>query len=236
MSIADRLAEVRRRINRACQEAGRDPGTVTLVAASKFQSPYLIKEAMLLGQRHFGESYAQHLRDKARLLGIGSGCDDPGAAGPPCWHFIGTLQRNKVKYVVGTATLIHSVTSERIGRAISSRAGGRLVPIMVEVNIGQEPTKTGVQPSQTLALCKTLREMPGLDLVGLMAMAPMLPDAEKARPYFKKLADMAAEGRAMGLALDKLSMGMTHDFQVAIQEGATHIRVGTAIFGARPSL
>lgn len=231
MTIATRLEAVRERIRRACTDAGRDPAEVTLVAVSKRHPPAAIREALAAGQVAFGENYAQELRDKALELGVGPAV----AGGPalPAWHFVGPLQRNKAKYVVGTAVLVHAVDSEKLGQALGERAGERPVPVLVEVNVGGEVTKHGVEPAAALDLCQVLHGIPGLALRGLMCIPPEVSDPEHARPWFRRLADLAAEGRARGLPLQLLSMGMTHDFEVAVAEGATHVRVGTAIFGPR---
>jgi pyridoxal phosphate enzyme (YggS family) len=229
-TIESGLAAVRAGIARACAEVGRDPCEVTLVAVSKLKPASAVRQAMAAGQVHFGENYAQHLRDKAADLGIGPAV--AGAPPAPIWHFIGPLQRNKVKYVVGCATLIHAVDSEALGLAIAERAGSRPARILVQVNIGREETKHGVAPEQALALCAALDAMPGLALSGLMCIPPPAGEGPT-RDMFRALADLAAEGRARGLPLALLSMGMSHDYALAIACGATHVRVGTAIFGER---
>jgi pyridoxal phosphate enzyme (YggS family) len=230
-SIQQRLTIVQGRVDRACQAVGRDPSEVTLVAVSKMKPSSAIREALAAGQLHFGENYAQHLRDKANELGIGPAV--PSAPALPVWHFIGPLQRNKVKYVAGTAALIHAVDSEKLAQAIATRSGDRPSEILVQVNIGLEQTKSGVPPEQALALCATLRDMPGLKLRGLMCIPPWGQGEEAARRWFQGMADLRAEGRERSLPLDLLSMGMSDDYELAIQYGATHVRVGTAIFGAR---
>ncbi|MFH1464208.1 MAG: YggS family pyridoxal phosphate-dependent enzyme [Pseudomonadota bacterium] len=228
--IEQGLAAVRANVARACAEAGRDPAEVTLVAVSKLKPPADIRTALAAGQVHFGENYAQHLRDKAMELGVGPAVE--GAPPLPVWHYIGPLQRNKVKYVVGTAALIHAVDSEKLGLAIAERAGDRPAGVLVQVNIGREDTKHGVLPEHALELCATLAGMPGLAVRGLMCIPP--PGADDAtRDLFRAMADLAAEGRARGLPLDELSMGMSQDYPLAITCGATLVRVGTAIFGAR---
>lgn len=220
--LAQRIQTIRLHIARACARVGRDPAGVTLVAASKGHPVQAILQAMEAGQRDFGESYAQHLRDKARELGPG-----------PTWHFIGPLQRNKVKYVVGTASLVHAMDSEALAREISSRSVHGPTPVLVEVNLAREESKHGVMPDQALDLCRRVHGLPGISLRGLMCLPPEADDPEEVRPWFRALARLAAEGRQEGLPLDLLSMGMSGDFQVAVEEGATHVRVGTAIFGPR---
>jgi pyridoxal phosphate enzyme (YggS family) len=226
-----RLAAVQDRVARACADVGRDPAEVTLVAVSKMKPASLIREAMAAGQLHFGENYAQQLRDKAVELGVGPAV--AGAPAQPVWHFIGPLQRNKVKYVVGTAALVHAVDSEKLALAIAQRSGDRPTSILVQVNIGLEDTKSGVDPQRALPLCETLRDMPGIQLRGLMCIPPWGAGEQSARRWFEGMAALRDEGRARGLPLDLLSMGMSDDYELAIRYGATHVRVGTAIFGAR---
>jgi len=229
MSISARLAKVRELVAQACADCGREPSEITLVAASKGHSTTALTEALDAGHVHFGESYAQDLTMKVGVLGARSARE-----GGPVWHFIGHLQRNKVKRVVGTAGLIHAVDSERLAVEIDRRAGDRPQSILLAVNMAGEQTKSGVAPDQVLALAKTVDAMPGVTLRGLMAMPPWFTDPEQCTPHFQRLFALAQEGRALGLGFDVLSMGMSHDFRVAIREGATHIRVGTAIFGPRP--
>lgn len=228
-SIAEKLAEIRARLEAAARAAGRDPASVTLVAVSKTFPADAINEALSAGQTLFGESRAQELRDKVPLVG-------PQAR----WHFIGALQRNKVKYVVGRVAMVESVDSLELARELDARVqstgggGGPVpLPVLVEVNLGGEETKHGVEPEQALALAREIHRLPGLALRGLMTIPPWQEDPEQVAPCFERLAALAAEGRAEGLPLHELSMGMSHDFEVAIRHGATLVRVGTAIFGAR---
>lgn len=211
MSIAQNLAEITARL----------PATTTLIAVSKTRPAEAVREALAAGQVHFGENYAQELRDKADEVGKG-----------PIWHFIGSLQRNKVKYVVGRASLIHDVDSVALAEEIGKRSGDRPTGILVGVNMG-ESQKSGVAPADTLALCRAVMALPGVRLRGLMTIPPATEDPEGAAPYFEELAALAARGRAEGLPLHDLSMGMSHDWPVALRYGATFVRVGTAIFGAR---
>jgi pyridoxal phosphate enzyme (YggS family) len=229
LTIAESLQRVRNDIATACAACGREPDEIVLVAASKAHPDALIAQAMAAEQLHFGESYAQDLTQKVGVLGARSAAD-----GGPVWHFIGRLQRNKAKRVVGIASLIHAVDSERLAIEIHKRAGARPQPILLAVNLAAEQSKGGVAPEAVLALARTVDALEGVSLRGLMAIPPWSPDPEASVPHFRRLRALAEKGRAQGLALDHLSMGMSHDFQVAIREGATHIRVGTAIFGARP--
>lgn len=210
MSLVDNLAAVRATLR---------PG-VTLVAVSKTRPAAEIQEAMAAGQLDFGENYAQELRDKADVV--------PGAR----WHFIGALQRNKVKYVVGRTVLIHDVDSVELAEEIGKRSLPRRSAILVGVNFGEEQ-KSGVPTKDALALCEAIMKVEGVELRGLMSIPPWGDDPEDSAPYFAELADLAARGRDRGLPLHELSMGMSSDYQVAMRHGATLVRVGTAIFGAR---
>lgn len=223
MTIAENLASVRAQLETAARAAGRDPASVTLIAVSKFRPVDDLVAAHAAGQRDFGENYAQELRDKADALGPAYN-----------WHFIGSLQRNKVKYVVGRATLVHDVDSVSLAEEIGKRSGDRPTGVLLGVNIGREPQKSGVMPQDALEMARVFAGLPGVALRGLMCLPPAVEDPEAVAPFFDELADLAARGRADGLPLDVLSMGMSHDFPVAIRHGATHVRVGTAIFGARP--
>jgi len=219
MSIAARLSEVRARIAAACAKAGRDPAGVTLIAVSKLQPPEAIREAWAAGQRDFGENYAQELRDKMKAL-----ADLPAIR----WHAIGHLQTNKVKYVAGKA-LVHTIDRADLARELVRRGGGSAA-CLVEVNVADEPQKSGVSPSALHVLLGELRAIEGLEVRGLMCIPPEADDPEEARRWFRALREL----RDRHLPGGALSMGMSHDFEVAIEEGATFVRVGTAIFGPRP--
>lgn len=198
------------------------PEGVRLVAVSKTRPAADVREAMAAGQLRFGENYAQELRDKADEVGPG-----------PEWHFIGSLQRNKVKYVVGRASLIHDVDSLALAEEIGKRSGPRPTGILIGVNMG-EAQKSGVPREQVLEFARALTGVAGVELRGLMTIPPPTDDPEGAAPFFAELAELAARGRADGLPLTELSMGMSHDWRVAVRHGATLVRVGSAIFGARP--
>jgi pyridoxal phosphate enzyme (YggS family) len=219
VDLGPALGAVRARVDAAAVRAGRDPGAVRLIAVSKTRPPDDVRAAWDAGQIAFGENYAQELRDKSRALG-------PGIE----WHFIGPLQRNKVKYVVGTAALVHTVESLALAEEIDRRAGalGLVQPVLVEVNVAREPQKHGVDPDGLGALLAGVRKLPHVAPKGLMTMAPLGAEPEAARAPFRALAALA---RTHGLP--ELSMGMSQDFEVAIEEGATLVRVGTAIFGER---
>jgi PLP dependent protein len=216
MSVADNLAHVREQIAAAARAAGRDPAAVTLVAVSKTVPVERLREALAAGQERFGENYAQELRDKARQL--------PEAR----WHFIGPLQRNKVKYVVGVAELIHSVDSLALVDEIAARADklGLVQRCLVQVNVGREPQKRGCAPDDVPALVRAFAARSSVVCEGLMCIPP---EGTPPRPFFDNLTKLAA---AEGLGA--LSMGMSADFSEAIGAGATLVRVGSAIFGERP--
>lgn len=218
MSLVDRLQRVREEVREAALQAGRSPSDVTLIAVSKTFPPSAILQAYEAGQRHFGESYPQELRDKA-----------PELPSDIVWHFLGRLQRNKAKYVAPIAARVHAIDSVRTVQALASRAP-RPVATLISVNTGLEEQKGGVRPAAALALARELHRLEGCELKGLMCIPPR---DEAASPHFERLAELAEEGRREGLPLHELSMGMSSDFREAIALGATWIRVGTAIFGSR---
>ncbi|MCZ7586296.1 MAG: YggS family pyridoxal phosphate-dependent enzyme [Deltaproteobacteria bacterium] len=226
-TIADNLKRVNDRIAAACARAGRDPEGVRLIAVSKKQPVSAIEQALAAGHRDFGENYVQEAEAKARAI----------ASGGVRWHIIGHLQRNKVRHVVPFATMIHTVDSARLADEAAKRAGeaGRRVGVLVQVNVGGEEQKSGTAEQDALALVDHVRTLDALDLRGLMTMPPFLPP-EEVRPYFAALRRLreTMESRRPGLRLPELSMGMSGDFEAAIEEGATIVRVGTAIFGERP--
>jgi pyridoxal phosphate enzyme (YggS family) len=206
------LAEVRERIAGACARAGRDVASVTLIAVSKTKPLELLREAMAAGQKSFGENYAQEFRDKF--------AQEPGLE----WHFIGALQTNKVKYVAGKAALVHTCDRLSLAQELSKRTPAQQ-RVLLEVNIGREPQKAGVLPEAAAALLEQVRGLPKLRCDGLMCIPP--PEGDP-RVHFRALRELAGK-----LGLRELSMGMSADYEAAIEEGATIVRVGTAIFGAR---
>ena len=221
MTVAEGLAAVQDRISRACARAGRRPEEVELIAVSKLHPASRIREAYLAGQRAFGENYAQELRDKAEEL-----ADLPGIR----WHAIGPLQTNKAKYVARSAHAFHALDRLEIARELSKRRTGAPLACYLEVHLGGEQSKSGVEPEQVPALVEQVRGLAGLELVGLMAMPPLDEPPERSRAHFRLLRELA--GR---VGLKGLSMGSTHDFEIAIEEGSTAVRIGTAIFGERPT-
>jgi PLP dependent protein len=217
-TIAERWAGVRARVDAACVRAGRAPGEVTIVAVSKFHPASAVREAAAAGATDFGENYAQELAQKR---------GETEQAGVR-WHFIGRLQRNKAKLVAGQVALVHAVDSLELAQELGKRAGGAVQPILLAVNLAGEDTKGGVTEAAVPELARALAGVPGVRLDGLMTMPPPAEDPEANRPYFQRLRALAGE-----LALPVLSMGMSDDYEVAIACGATHVRIGTAIFGPR---
>jgi pyridoxal phosphate enzyme (YggS family) len=227
-AVAENLVRGRAAMAAAAARAGRDPASVRLIAVSKTQPVRLIEEALAAGQHHFGENYAQELREKMAAL----------PAAELRWHFIGALQRNKVKYLVGKVDAVHSLDGLELAHELEKRSAnaGVVTRVLVEVNLGGEASKSGVTPTAASALVRSVRGLPHLELVGLMTMPPWTKDPEAARPFFRALRELRDRLRAEldePAALPELSMGLSHDFEVAIEEGATMVRVGTAIFGER---
>lgn len=220
--IPDSIAQVRERIMRACERAGRDPSSVQLVAVSKGHPVEAVRTAYAAGMRVFGENYAQELSSKASEL---SDLADIR------WRFIGHLQRNKIKLIEGARASVDTVDTAKLAQAISARAvaGATQVELLLQVNVGREAQKSGCVPEEVPTLVDSVRALPNVTLRGLMTVAPNFDDVEAARPIFAELRHLA---KANGLP--ELSMGMTHDLEQAVAEGATMLRIGTAIFGPRP--
>ncbi len=223
--IEQRLAELEARIAAAAHRSGRKREDVTLVAVSKTFPIEAIRAAYEAGLRDFGENYVQEFERKRAELGV-----LPGAR----FHLIGHLQSNKARRAAQLFDSIHTVDSARLARrldeAAAVRPGGRL-PVMIEVKLSPEESKSGAAPEELDALIEQVRACPHLELTGLMTMPPFFEQAEASRPYFRRLRELA---HRYGLA--QLSMGMSHDFEVAIEEGATHVRIGTALFGPRQTM
>ena len=225
MSIADRLADVRLRIERAAVAASRDPATVKLVAVTKTKSAAAIEEAYAAGQRAFGESYAQELAEKAQALAHLSDIE---------WHFIGHLQSNKAKLIAAHARVMHTVDSPSLAKELARRVRNAKKPplaVLIEVNVGGEAQKFGAAPSELQDVIDAVRAEDALDLKGLMTIPPE-GDLAIAKKVFETLASLRNLHGGAAL-LPELSMGMTHDFETAVAAGATMVRVGTAIFGER---
>lgn len=226
-SIGERLGEVRSRIESAARRAGRDSAEVTLVAVSKTFPAEVVRAVFEAGANDLGENRAQELKQKVAVLGAG-----------PRWHFVGHLQSNKVRQVVGAAHLIHSVDRYGLAEAIGRRAVslGIVQDVLIEVNVSGEGTKNGIEPARTTHLAAEISELSGVKLKGLMTMAPLHPDPEASRPYLAELRTLRDDLLASVPSATELSMGMTNDFEVAIEEGATLVRVGQAIFGPRSAV
>jgi pyridoxal phosphate enzyme (YggS family) len=227
MTIANNLKQIHARIVAACIKAGRDPATVRLVAVSKTQPAEAVSEAAKAGQLLFGENYVQELVAKAEAV-----------VQPVEWHYIGHLQSNKVKYIAGLVTMIHSVDRLSLAEEIDRQWGktGKSCEILIQVNISREATKSGTSSDEVLELVRQSAQLANIRVKGLMTMPPFFDDPEGARPYFRELSRLAklVEGAAIpGVEMVELSMGMSGDFEVAIEEGATLVRVGSAIFGER---
>ncbi len=226
--ISDNINSIREKISRACARAGRSTSEVTLLAVGKTFPSSAVREAVEAGVADVGENYVQELLSKRRDL---SGSDVR-------WHFIGHLQSNKVKHVAGWIHMIHAVDSTALAIEIDRRAAksGRVIECLLEVNTTGESTKFGVAPGDVTALVKSLASCDNITLGGLMTIGPFLPDPEGSRPMFRRLRELKDEigSLAQGnVTMRHLSMGMTGDFEVAIDEGATLVRIGTAIFGPR---
>ena len=226
--IADNLAAVRSRIQQACAVSAREPSSVRLVAVSKLHPASVISEAVAVGQLVFGENYVQELCDKAVQLTC-----------PLEWHMIGHLQSNKVKYLPGIVSMIHTVDRLSLAQEIDRQwRDKRATPcdILVQVNVSGETTKSGATTAEAVELVRQIAQFPNIRVRGLMTMPPFFDDPEAARPYFRELrllADQIRSEHLPGVEMTELSMGMSGDFEVAIEEGATLVRVGTAIFGER---
>ena len=227
MSVCENYKEVENRVEEACKRAGRKREEVTLIAVSKTKPVSMIEELLPLNVRDFGENKVQELTAKAEIL--------PSALH---WHMIGHLQRNKVKYIVDKACIIHSVDSLRLAEEISKAAQKKQVTakILIEVNVAEEESKFGVRTSELLPLIEAISPLPNIAIKGLMTIAPYVENPEENRWIFQKLKNLSIDIKGKNfdnVTMDVLSMGMTGDYEVAIEEGATHVRVGTGIFGER---
>ena len=225
--VSENLEQVKANIEAACKRVGRDPKDVRLVAVSKTKPISLIEEAIKAGQDTFGENKVQEMCDKMEVL--------PDNIK---WHMIGHLQRNKVKYIAGKVELIHSVDSIRLAKQISDEAQKQSIeiPVLLEFNLAREESKFGFFTEETEDACREISKMPGIRVKGLMTSAPFVENAEDNRKYFKKLYELAVDIQSKNIdniSMRELSMGMTGDYVVAVEEGATIVRVGTGIFGSR---
>ena len=225
MNFAENLNLIQQRIAAACARSGRDVNDVMLLAVSKTHPPETIRAAVECGQLHFGENKIQEAKAKIPLC--------PGKAR---WQFIGHLQSNKVRDAVELFEMIQGVDSLNIAREISKRAAqaGKTMPILLEVNVAGEASKSGCAPEKLLADLEAINRLPRIEIHGLMAVPPWSSEPEKSRPHFQRLRGLKARcEQILGAPLPHLSMGMSGDFEVAIEEGATLVRIGTALFGPR---
>lgn len=225
--ICENIRQVEQNIADSCEKAGRDSAEVTLIAVSKTKPVPALREAYEAGARDFGENKVQEILDKI-----------PQLPSDIRWHMIGHLQRNKVKYIVDKVYLIHSVDSLRLAEEISKEALKKQVDvnILVEVNVAQEESKFGTTTAEAIALVEDIAKLPAIHIKGLMTIAPFVENAEENREYFRKLKQLSVDimhKNIDNVSMNILSMGMTGDYQVAVEEGATYVRVGTGIFGER---
>ncbi len=226
-SIESAIKEVTGKISAACKRVGRNPEEVTLIAVSKTMPVEAIREAMECGIIEFGENRPQELRDKQAEI-----------TEPLHWHMIGSLQTNKLKYVIGKTVLIHSVDSVRLAQEIHemSEKKGLITDVLLEINIAGEASKHGISPDELEATARELSKLSRIKIRGLMTVAPYTEDAEENRIYFKQMKQLMVDINSKNIDnvyMDILSMGMTGDYEIAIEEGATLVRVGTGIFGHR---
>ena len=225
--VQEQLEEVRQNIRNACERSGRKVEDVTLIAVSKTKPVPMLQEAYDAGARDFGENKVQEILEK-----------EPQLPSDIRWHMIGHLQRNKVKYIVDKVALIHSVDSLRLAETIENEAAKHnvTVPILIEVNVAQEESKFGLKTEEVLSLVESVAALPHINIMGLMTIAPYVEDPEENRGIFRELKKLSVDIAAKNINnvnMSVLSMGMTGDYQVAVQEGATMVRVGTGIFGER---
>ena len=227
MELAQNYKTVKENVTKACEQAGRSEQEVTLLAVSKTKPVDMLMDVYRAGARDFGENKVQELVDKI-----------PQMPSDVRWHMIGHLQRNKVKYLIGKTTLIHSVDSLRLAEAIEAEAAKKncLVDVLIEVNVAGEESKFGISPEEVLPLVEQIARFRHIKIKGLMTIAPFVENPEENRIHFanlRKLSVDIAKKNIDNITMSILSMGMTNDYQVAIEEGATMVRVGTGIFGAR---
>lgn len=227
MSVCENYRAVEEKVANACKRAGRSREDVTLIAVSKTKPVSMIEELLPLGVRDFGENKVQELTAKEEVL-----------PKDIRWHMIGHLQRNKVKYVIDKSCMIHSVDSLRLAQEISKEAvkHALVMPVLIEVNVAGEESKFGVSVEEAPSLVEEVSKLPGIQVNGLMTIAPYVEDPEENRYVFRNLRKLSVDIREKNfdnVTMNVLSMGMTGDYEVAIEEGATHVRVGTGIFGER---
>jgi pyridoxal phosphate enzyme (YggS family) len=245
LTIQENLLRVKERIEKAARKAGRNPTTITLVAVSKTVEVARIKEAIEAGVSILGENYVQEAQKKIEEIGRPA-CREPasrslaegrrfGEGKPVSWHFIGHLQSNKAKYAIRLFDMIHSLDSLPLAEELNRRAeqADQVIKVMIEVNLSKEATKFGTDEEKVLNLGKRIQHLKHLSLEGLMTMPPYFDSPEMSRPYYIALRELKERMAKEGIPMKGLSMGMSNDFEIAIEEGATYVRVGTAIFGMR---
>jgi hypothetical protein len=225
--VAQNFQTVRERVAQAAERAGRNPDDIIVVGASKLVEVARIEQAIAAGLKHVGENYVQEARPKVEAIG-----------GQVTWHFIGHLQTNKARDVVRLFDVVHSLDRMELAKELSKRAvaAGKVMDVFIEVNIAGEETKSGVAPGEVETLIHQAAELPNVRVRGLMTMPPPFDDAEKSRPYFRALRllkEQLHQKNVPNVNLSELSMGMTADFEIAVEEGASIIRIGTGIFGPR---
>jgi PLP dependent protein len=223
-AIKENLLRVTEKIEKAARKIGRDPNEIKLVAVSKTVEAARIKEAIEAGVSILGENYVQEAQKKIKEIGK-----------PVSWHFIGHLQSNKAKYAIRLFDMIHSIDSLPLAEELDRRAdqADRLIKVMIEVNLSKEATKFGTDEEMLLNLAKRIQNLKHLSLIGFMTMPPYFDSPELSRPYYIALRELKERVIKEGVPVEELSMGMSNDFEIAIEEGATYVRVGTAIFGPR---
>ena len=223
-TIGENFSRVKERIERAAHASGRDPREIKLVAVSKTVEPVRIREAIEAGASILGENYVQEAQKKIEVMGR-----------PVAWHFIGHLQSNKARAGVQLFDVIHSLDSVHLAEELNRRAvqAGRVLQVLIEVNLAREASKFGTDEEKLFTLARRVKELDHLSLEGLMTMPPFFETPEESRPYFVELRKWKERMEREGIPIKELSMGMSNDFEIAIEEGATYVRVGTAIFGSR---
>ena len=227
-SIKDNLDKINKQILDTAMSSGRNPENIRLIAVSKRKSVEAVMEAIKAGAKHFGENYIQEALDKIDAIGKDTAC----------WHFIGHLQSNKAKFAVKYFDYIHTVDTIKLAKEIDKQAGkiSKIQDILVQINIGEENTKSGIKIDDTLKLITQIHTYKNIAVKGLMCMPPYFLDPDQARIYFQQLVrikDEILDKKYETVSMEHLSMGMSNDFKVAIEEGSTMIRVGTSIFGRR---
>lgn len=228
-TIAENIENVQNRIKRAAEKVGRDAKDIKLVTVTKTVDVNRIKEAVEAGLRIFGENRVQEAQKKV------ASSEFRVPSGKIEWHFIGHLQTNKVKYAVQLFDMIHSIDSTALAEELNKQAAriNKIQDALIEVKLSEEETKHGVPKNELMELIESTKDMKNLNILGLMTIPPFFDDAEKTRPYFRRLRELRDVAVKNGYNLPELSMGMSHDFEIAIEEGATMVRIGTAIFGER---